>query len=125
MKQAQGNIDLVTATLSDFEAGKLEAGLEHFEDEARWGVAKLLPNGGLSEGKDAIRKMLGQVRERFNGGYRFLHLNVYGASDHVFAETTRTGGDDSYSKGSEHVLLSFHVVMGRVREVREFVYAIH
>lgn len=125
MDQAQTNIEVVDAALAAMQDGNLDGALARFEDDARWGVAQWLPHKGMHTGKDEIRKMLVGVRERFKGGYRLLGFTAYATMDRVFVEMTRAPGDDARAKGAEHVLLTFHVVMGRVREVREMVYAIH
>jgi len=124
MDEAQSNIEVVDAALTAIQGGDLDGALGRFEEDARWGVARSLPQGGLHTGRGEIGKMLGAVRERFSGGYKFLHLTVHGTKDHVFAEATRSAGKER-GEGAEHVLMLFHVVMGRIREAREFVYEVH
>lgn len=123
MDAAQSNIEVMDAALVAILKGDLDGAVGRFEEDARWGVAQWLPNSGLHEGHAGIRSYLASVKERL-GEYKLLHLNVYGTSDHVFAEGTRATGDDAYAEGSEHVLLVAHVVMGKIREVREFAYAV-
>jgi len=124
MDDAQSNIEVVDAAVRAIQDGDLDGALARFEEDARWGVARSLPQGGLYDGREAIGKMLGAVRERFSGGYKFLHLTVHGTKDHVFAEATRSSGAER-AEGAEHILIAFHVVMGRIREAREFVYEVH
>ncbi|MBX3272611.1 MAG: nuclear transport factor 2 family protein [Sandaracinaceae bacterium] len=125
MDQAQSNIQVVESALAAIQSGDLDAALTRFEEDARWGAAQWLGHAGLHTGQAEIRRMLAAVRERFSGGYRFLGQTAYGTADHVFVETTRSGGDGPRAAGAEHVLMSFHVVMGRIREVHEHAYAIH
>ncbi len=124
MEQAQSNIEVVEAALAAILKGDLDGAMERFEEDARWGVAEALPEAGLYTGEAEIRELLSSVRERYRGGYKLLGLTAYGTKDHVFVETTRAPGDDARAKGSEHVLMSFHLVMGRVRDVREFAYSV-
>lgn len=124
MDQAQSNIEVVEAALGAIVNGDLDGAMARFEDDARWGVAESLPQGGLHQGRKAIVDMLGEVRERYPGGYKLLGLTAYGTKDHVFVETTRAFGDHAHGKGAEHVLLAFQLVMGKVRDVREFVYSV-
>lgn len=124
MDAAQSNIEVMDKSLEAILEGDLDGALTRFEEDARYGVAQWLPNAGLHEGHAGIRAYLGSVRERFGGSYQMLHLNVYATSDHVFAEMTRSSSDDAYASGSEHVMLVAHVVMGKIREVRELAYAI-
>ncbi len=120
MDQAQSNIEAVEATLRSIEQGDFDGALGRFEEDARWDVSSFLPQAGWHDGTEAIKKLLGAMRERFPTGYRHLGLTVYGTPDHVFAETTRAAGPDP--EGTEHVLLSFQLVMGRIRGVKEFVF---
>ncbi|MCA9608671.1 MAG: nuclear transport factor 2 family protein [Myxococcales bacterium] len=124
MDQAQSNIEVVEAALEAIQNGDLKGAMARFEEEIRWGVAEWLPQAGLHDGHDAVQQMLGAVRERFPGGYKLLGLTAYGTKDHVFVETTRAAGDHPHREGAEHVLLAFHVVMGKIRDVREFAYSI-
>lgn len=121
-KQAETNIDVAQSALMAIAEGKLDEAMAQFEPEAKWSVAKALPEAGVHEGADAIRKMLAAQRERFPGGYQLVNLSVHGAHDHAFAEFTRAKGGDAYADGSEHVLTVFSVVMGKIREVRDFVH---
>lgn len=123
MDDAQSNIEVVEAALVAIQDGDMDGALSRMEEDARWGVARSLPEGGLHTGRDEIREMFAAVRERFPGGYRFLHLTVHGTKDHVFAEATRSAGAER-AEGAEHVLVMFHVVMGKIREAREFVYEV-
>lgn len=124
MDQAQSNIEVVDAALAAIQRGDLDGAMKRFEEDARWGVAEWLPEAGLHTGEAEIRRMLAQVRERFPGGYKLLGLTTYGTSDRVFIETTRAAVDDPRAKGAEHVLIAFHVVMGRIRDIREFAYSV-
>ena len=125
MDQAQSNIEVVDAALAAIQKGDLDGAMTRFEEDARWGVAQWLPEAGLHTGGPAIRAMLAKVRERFKGGYQLFHMTAYATPDRVFVEATRAGASGERGKGGEHVMMVFHVVMGRVREVRELVYAIH
>lgn len=121
-KQAETNIDVVQKTLTAIAEGKLDVALEQFEENAKWIGAQGRPEAGVHEGKDAIRKTIGAVRERFTGGFKVLNLSVHGTHDHAFAEYTRSRTDDAYAEGSEHVLTVFEMVMGKIREARDFVH---
>ena len=124
MDAAQSNIEVVDAAFAALLEGDLDGALTRFEEDARYGVAQWLPNAGMHEGRTGIRAYLSSIRERFGGDYKMLHLNVYATADHVFAEMTRASDGDPYAEGSEHVLLVAHLVMGKIREVREFAYAV-
>ena len=124
MDQAQSNIEVVDAALAAIQKGDLDGAMARFEEDARWGVADALPEAGLYTGQAEVRQMLSALRERYRGGYKLLGLTAYGTTDRVFVETTRAPGEDARSKGAEHVLMAFHVVMGRVRDVREFAYSV-
>jgi len=121
--QTETNIEAVQKALQHMVEGDLDGALGMFEaDEPRWNVAQGLPEAGLHEGGDAIRAMLGAVRERFTGGYKLLHLTLHGAQDHVFAEYTRSPSSDEKDAGSEHCLTVFEMTLGKICEARDFVH---
>lgn len=121
-QQAETNIEVVSKTLRAIAEGDIDAALGQFERDGKWNVAQGLPEAGVYDGPDAIRKMLAAVRERLHGGYKLQNLSVHGTHDHAFAEYTRSRTDDSYGPGSEHCLVVFDMVMGKIREARDFVH---
>ncbi|HJL14252.1 MAG TPA: hypothetical protein RMH99_01280 [Sandaracinaceae bacterium LLY-WYZ-13_1] len=122
-EQTETNIEAVQKTLQHVVEGKLDEALGTFEtDSPKWNVAQGLPEAGLHEGADAIKKMLGAVRERYSGGYKLVHLTVHGTRDHVFAEYTRSPSTDENAEGAEHCLTVFEMAMGKIREARDFVH---
>jgi hypothetical protein len=120
MDVTQSNIETVDKALEQILAGDLDLSL--FEDGARWGVAEFLPEGGLHTGRDAIRTMLANRRERFPGGYRLRRMSIWGTPDRVFVECTRAPEAAGEERG-EHIALMFTLVVGRIRDVREFAYS--
>ena len=123
-QQAETNIDVVQKALTAIAEGKLDVALSQFEDSAKWSVAQGLPEAGVHEGHEAIRRMLGEVRERFTGGFKLLNLSVHGTHDQAFAEYTRARDGDAYGEGSEHCVTVFEMVMGKIREARDFVHRV-
>lgn len=119
MKDTEANIETVTCALTAIVEGKLDDLRAQLDADPKWNVTTFLPEAGLHEGADAMVNMLGVRRERFAGGYAFKHLTVHGTHDHVFAEYTRTGATDVEG---EHCMAVFELVMGKIREIREFAF---
>jgi ketosteroid isomerase-like protein len=122
MKANDTNLETVSAVLAAITDGKLDVALNNFEESAKWRCADALPESGTHDGKKAIGAMLTRVRERYRNKLHLLGLTVYAGDGHVFAEYTRSGTSDAYGPGSEHVLAVFEVVLGKIREAREFVF---
>jgi ketosteroid isomerase-like protein len=119
MKETDANIESVTKAFGAIVEGKLDDALAQFDNAAKWNVAEVLPEKGRYDGKEAIEKMLAARRERFHGGYKFVHLTVHSTNTNVFAEYTRTSGGEAEG---EHCIAVFEMVVGKIREVREFVF---
>src|SRR5687767_11754201 len=98
------NIEMVNKALTAIAEGKIDAALTSFESDAKWSCAQMLPEAGVHERHDAIRSMLGHVRERNRNRSEIMNLTLYGGGDHVFAEYTRSPTNDSHAPGSEHLL---------------------
>ncbi len=121
MKTTESNVDTVSSLLTAVTQGNLDAALSAFEEDAKWRCADGLPEAGTHEGKDALRKFFTAVRARYRNEPRYLQLTVKASDDHVFAEYTRSGTGDAYGPNTEHALTVFQLVMGKIREAREFV----
>jgi ketosteroid isomerase-like protein len=122
MEGHQENVDAVHRAMIAMAEGKLDAVVEQLEEDAKWRRSPLLADGGTYDGRGAIRTMMTNVRERMGGRPHVLELTVYGAGEHVFAEYTLSPSSDPLEEGSEHVLAAFSVVLGKIREAREFVF---
>jgi ketosteroid isomerase-like protein len=124
MQRRDANIEAVNHALIAIEQGNLKEALSFFEDEAMWRRAAVLPGGGTFEGHASIEALLHGIRERLGGRLHLLGLTLYGAGEHVFADYTVSPSEDAYADGAEHVLTAFDVVLGKIREVREFAFRV-
>lgn len=122
MHDQQANEAAVNRAIVAIAEGKLGAALAQFEEDAKWCRADLLPSGGTYQGRAAIERMLTDQRERMGGRPHVLNLTLHGAGEHVFADYTFSPGSDPYEEGAEHVLTAFDVVLGKIREVRQFAF---
>ncbi|MCC6873417.1 MAG: nuclear transport factor 2 family protein [Sandaracinaceae bacterium] len=122
MRTSEANVEIVSKLLAAVTQGNLEVAVSAFEDDAKWRCAESLPEAGTHEGKAGLQKLFGAVRKRYRNEPHYLHLTVNATDDHVFAEYSRSGSSDPYAPGSEHAITVFHVVMGKIREAREFVF---
>jgi len=122
--QESPNTSVVNNAFVAFAEGDMEAALTHFEEDAKWCRSDALPESGTYEGKEAIGGLLGSIRERLGGRLHVLQLTLYGAGEHVFADYTVSPSSDPMDDGSAHVLTSFDVVFGKIREAREFAFRV-
>lgn len=60
-----GNVDVLRQGYSAFAQGDLEGATEHFHEEIRWENpnAKQIPNPGVHEGKDEVKRILSETPE--------------------------------------------------------------
>lgn len=122
MYDQQGNEEAVNRALIEIAEGKLGAAVAQFEEDAKWRRADVLPAGGTYEGRAAIERMLADQRERLGGRLHVLNLTLHTAGEHVFADYTLSPSSDALEEGAEHVLTAFDVVLGKIREAREFAF---
>ena len=123
MKNEDVNTDAVNKAIIGIAEGNLERVLGQFEEDAKWRRSPLLASGGTYEGKKAIEGMLAEMRERLGGRLHVLNLTMYGTGEQVFADYTISPSSDELAEGAEHVLTAFDVVLGKIREAREFVFS--
>jgi hypothetical protein len=124
MNDTDTNEGAVHRALIAIAEGNFGAALDQFEADAKWRRTELLPNGGTFEGREAIGKMLTDARERVGGRAHILNLTIHGSGEHVFADYTFSPSSDPQEEGAEHVLTAFEVVLGKIREVRQFAFKV-
>jgi ketosteroid isomerase-like protein len=122
--QESPNASAVNRALVAFAAGNIDEALTQFEEDAQWRRSDLLPEAGTYEGREAIGGLLRSILERLGGRLHVLQLTLYAAGEHVFADYTVSPGSDPMADGSAHVLVTFDVVFGKIRQAREFAFRV-
>jgi len=122
--QETPNTSAVNTALVAFAEGNIDGFLAQFEEDAKWRRSDLLPEAGTYEGRAAIGGLIKSILERLGGRLHILELTLYGAGEHVFADYTVSPSSDPMDDGSTHVLTTFDVVLGKIREAREFAFRV-
>ncbi|MCB9597378.1 MAG: nuclear transport factor 2 family protein [Sandaracinaceae bacterium] len=124
MHDQDSNSLAVNRAIVAFSEGNVPGMLEQFEEDAKWRRSELLPFGGTREGREAIGELFTSVLERLGGRLHVLDLTVSATGEQVFADYTISPSSDPNAEGAAHVLTAFHVVLGKIREAREFVFRV-
>ena len=116
---AEENAELVRSGYAAFSSGDMNTLTELFADDAVWHVAGSGQLSGSKVGRDAIMAFFGETIALSGGTFSVTLDDVIGGEPRT-AALHHSHGERNGKVLEQHVVNVFHIVDGKVVEVREY-----